>query len=149
MLEQKLEQDIKEALIARDSFRVTNLRGLKAVLLNIKVAKNKRQTGLSDEEVIEAFFKEAKKRQESADLYIQGGNKEKAEAELKEKDMIKSYLPTQLDENELSKIIDEAFDEIGEKGIRQMGQIVGMVKAKVGPGADGALIAKLTKEKLL
>lgn len=148
MLEDKLEQDIKSALLAKDSERVTTLRTLKATLLNIKVAQGKRDTGLSDDEVIEAFVKEAKKRQESADLYRQGGNNESAEKELREKSTIEEYLPEQLSEDEIAKTIDEVISSLGASGTSAMGQVIGQVKSKLGASADGAVIARLAKEKL-
>lgn len=148
MLEQQLEQDIKSALLAGDSVKVTTLRGLKAALLNVKVAEGKRDSGLTDDEVIAVFAKEAKKRQESADLYKQGGNQEKASAELGEKAVIEAYLPAQLSEDEINKLIDEAIAATGASGPQGMGQVIGQVKAKAGAAADGALIARLAKEKL-
>jgi uncharacterized protein YqeY len=148
MLEQQLEQDIKAALLAGDSTKATTLRGLKAVLLNVKVAQGKRDSGLSDDEVIAVFAKQAKQRQESADLYVQGGNQEKADAELAEKAIIESYLPAQMDEAEIVKIIDEVIAATGASGPQAMGQVIGQVKAKTGAAADGGVIARLAKEKL-
>src|SRR5437870_5728591 len=101
MLENKLEQDIKDALLAGNSQKVTTLRTLKSALLNVKVAEGKRESGLSDDEVIAIFSKEAKKRQESADLYQQGGDATRAAAELTEKAIIEEYLPAQLSEAEV------------------------------------------------
>ncbi|HUA12930.1 MAG TPA: GatB/YqeY domain-containing protein [Candidatus Sulfotelmatobacter sp.] len=148
MLEAKLEQDIKTALLAGDKRKATTLRGLKAVLLNVKVAEGKRDSGLSDNEVIESLAKEAKKRQESADLYIQGGNKERADQELAEKAIIEEYLPPKLSDDEIGNLITQAIKDTGAAGPQDMGKVIGAVKAKTGAGADGALIAKLTKEKL-
>lgn len=148
MLEQQLEQDIKTALLAGDSVKATTLRGLKATLLNVKVAEGKRDSGLSDEEVFKVFAKQAKQRQESADMYTQGGNKEKAEAELTEKAIIEAYLPTQLSEEEIAKLIDEVITATGASGPQAMGQVIGQVKAKAGASADGSVIARLAKEKL-
>lgn len=148
MLEQTLEQDIKTALLAGDSIKATTLRGLKASLLNVKVAEGKRDSGLTDEEVYKVFAKEAKQRQESATMYKQGGNNEKAEAELTEKAIIEAYLPTQLSEEEIGKLIDEAIATTGASGPQAMGQVIGKVKAKAGATADGSVIARLAKEKL-
>jgi uncharacterized protein YqeY len=148
MLEERLEQDIKTALLARDTHTLTTLRGLKATLLNIKVASGKRGTGLDDDEVIEALSKEAKKRQESADLYKQGGNSLRANLELKEKKIIQAYLPEQISENELTGIIEQVIKQSGATGMSMMGQVIGLTKAKVGAQADGSLIAKIVKEKL-
>ena len=112
MLEERIDQDIKAALLAGDKITATTLRGIKATLLNVKVASGKRESGLSDEEVLPILAKEAKKRQESADLYSQGGNQAKADAELTEKKLIEGYLPAQLDENELKGVIDEVIAEL-------------------------------------
>jgi uncharacterized protein len=148
MLEERLDQDIKAALLGGDKITATTLRGVKAVLLNLKVATGKRETGLSDEEVLPVLAKEAKKRQESADLYVQGGNQAKADAELTEKKLIEGYLPAQLSEAEITTLIDEAITQTGATGPQGMGQVIGQVKAKAGATADGALIARLAKEKL-
>ena len=148
MLEQKLEQDIKTALLAGDSVKATTLRGLKASLLNVKVAEGKRDSGLTDEEVYKVFAKEDKQRQESAEMYKQGNNQAKADAELAEKAIIEAYLPTQLSEAEISSLIDEVIAAAGASGPQAMGQIIGQVKAKTGATADGSVIARLTKEKL-
>src|ERR1700690_188304 len=109
MLEERIDQDIKTALLAGEKTTATTLRGLKAVLLNVKVATGKRDSGLSDEEVLPILAKEAKKRQESAELYVQGGNQERADAELAEKSLIEGYLPAQLSESELKAIIEEVI----------------------------------------
>ena len=148
MLEERLEQDIKAALLGGDKVKATTLRGLKASILNLKVAEGKRDSGLSDEEVMGVLAKEAKKRQESAELFKQGGNSEKAEAELTEKAVIEAYLPEQLGANELNKLIDEAITATGASGPQAMGQVIGQVRAQAGPAADGGLIARLVKEKL-
>ncbi len=147
-LEQRLEQDIKEALLSGDKTRATTLRTLKAVLLNVKVAKGKRESGLSDEEVLQIFGKEAKKRQESADFYKQGGSPDRAAAELAEKAVIEGYLPAQLSETEISVLVDEVIKQTGAAGPQAMGQVIGQVKARAGAAADGAVIARLAKEKL-
>jgi len=147
-LKDKLEQDIKQAMLSGDKTLVTTLRGLKSAILNVEVAQGIRDTGLPDEEVVTLFAKEAKKRQESADLYVQGGNQEKAEAELTEKKVIEGYLPAQLSEEEILKLVDEAIAATGANSPAQMGQVIGMVKQKTGAAADGGVIARLAKEKL-
>lgn len=147
-LEERIEQDIKAALLAGDKSKATVLRGLKATLLNVKVAEGKRDTGLEDDAVMAVLAKEAKKRQESADLYRQAGDQARTDQELAEKAIIEDYLPAQLGEEELIVIIDAAIAQAGASGPQAMGQIIGKVKAQAGPTADGATIAKLVKEKL-
>jgi uncharacterized protein YqeY len=147
-LEQRLEQDIKDALLGGDKTKATTLRGLKAALLNVKVAAGKRDSGLTDEEVQAVFAKESKKRQESADLYKQAGDAGRANAELAEKAVIEAYLPKQLSEDEIRKLVDEAIAQTGASGPQGMGQVIGQVKAKAGASADGATVARIAKEKL-
>ena len=146
MIETQLEQDIKTAMLAGAKDRVLTLKTIKSVLLSAKVAGGTRDSLLPDADVIALFSKEAKKRQESADLYKQGGNDVKAEAELSEKAIIETYLPAQLSAAEIIAIIDEVLAQLGDKAA--MGPVIGQVKARTNGAADGALIAKLVKEKL-
>ena len=143
-----IDADLKTAMLAGDKTLVTTLRGLKSVIMYEEVAKGLRDMGLDDDAVITLFSKEAKKRQESADMYVQGGNQEKADAELAEKTVIEKYLPAQMSDEELSTIIDDVIKSSGATSMQQMGQVIGAVKSKAGAGADGAKIAQLVKEKL-
>jgi uncharacterized protein YqeY len=145
MLEQKLEEDLKTAMLAGNAELVSTLRTLKSVILNKKVADGTRDMAMANDDVIILLSKEAKKRQESADLYNQGGRPELAEKELAEKAIIDAYLPESLSEEELGKLVDQAISGLDNPN---MGQIIGQVKAKAGAAADGALIAKLVKERL-
>lgn len=146
-IKQQLDIDLKTALLSGDKATATTLRGLKAVILNEEVAKGVRDSGLDDDVVTALLQKEAKKRQESADLYKQGGNIEKHDAELAEKAAIEKYLPAQLTEAEITIFVDEAIQSIGNDP-QKMGQIIGAAKQKAGAAADGAIIARIVKERL-
>ena len=148
MIKQRLQDDVKAAMLAGDSLRLETLRGLKSTILYAEVAAGKRETGLDDESIVSLFAKEAKKRQESAELYVQGGSQDRADKELTEKAIIEEYLPAQLSEAELTVIIDEIISQVKPEGPQQMGQVIGQVKSRVGNTADGALVARLVKEKL-
>ena len=145
MLEQRIEADIKTALLAGDKEQALTLRTIKSALLSVKVNTGKRESGLSDDEVITILAKEAKKRQESADFYVQGGAQDRADKELAEKAVIDSYLPQQLDEAAIVALVDEA---LAANPSANMGALIGSIRAKAGATADGALIARLVKEKL-
>jgi len=148
-LRQQLDDDVKAAMLAGDSLRVETLRGLKTVILYADVAAKKRDTGgIADDEILTLFAKEVKKRQESADLYVQGGSQERADKELAEKAIIETYLPAQLSEAELAEIIDAAIKEQGAEGMQAMGKVIAAVKAQVGNSADGSVVARLVKERL-
>ncbi len=148
MIEQRIEQDLKTALLSRDSLRVSTLRTVKSSLLYLKVELGKRDVGLTDDEVISILSKEAKKRQESADLYLQGGNQTYADKELAEKAMIEEYLPAQLTENEVEAIVNDVMKTFDSSDKSAMGKIIGEVKKRTTGAADGALIARIVKEKI-
>lgn len=148
MLEDKINQDLKAALLGGDKALATILRGLKSSLLYVKIANNSRDKVMPDEAVIAVFQKEAKKRQESADLYLQGGNRERAAAELAEKAVISKYLPAQLTDKEITKIVDDAIASLAGSGQPTIGVVIGLVKAQAGGKADGSVIARIVKDHL-
>jgi uncharacterized protein YqeY len=147
-LKQQIDQDLKAAMLAGDKTLTTTLRGLKSAILNMEIAQGSRDSGLSEVDTINVLAKESKKRQESADLYVQGGNQERADAELQEKSVIERYLPRQISEEDLIKLINQAITDMGANSPQQMGQVIGAVKQKAGASADGGTIARLVKEKL-
>jgi uncharacterized protein YqeY len=148
VLKARIDQDLKTALLAGDKVLATTLRGLKSVILYAEVAKGNREQGLPDEEIVSLLSKEAKKRQESADLFTRGGNAEKATAELAEKKAIEVYLPAQLADEDIAAIVSEVIAELGASGPSAMGQVIGAVKQKTAGQADGGRIAQLVKEYL-
>jgi uncharacterized protein len=147
-VQEQIEKDLKQALLSGDKAKAETLRGLKSALLNEAISQNARETGLTDEQIQKVLAKESKKRQEAADLYKQGGAAERAGAELAEKAIIDAYLPEQMGEDEVAKIVDEEIAKAGQPAMQDMGRIIGAVRARAGGQADGALIAKLVKEKL-
>lgn len=148
MIKQQLQDDLKAAMLAGDAARTETLRGLKSAILYAEVASGKRDEGLSDAEIEALFAKEAKKRQESADLYIQGGSQERAQKELAEKAVIETYLPEQLSEEQVAATVDAVISAQGAQGAQAMGAVIGAVKQQLGNTADGSVIAKLVKERL-
>ena len=149
MLKQQLAQDLKSALLAGEKARATTIRGLKSVILYAEVAKGTRAEGLADEEIIALFAKEAKKRQESADLFVKGGAQDRADAELAEKAIIEQYLPKKLTDDELIVIVDEVIASLPVSGAQAMGQAISQIKERTSGQADGSRIAQLVKERLL
>jgi hypothetical protein len=149
MLKQRIEQDLKTALRAGDANRLSVLRSLKSAIIYAEVAKGvKGGDGLSDGAIEEVLAKEAKKRQESADAFAKAGIQDRADGELKEKEIIKQYLPRALSRDELQALVREAIENTIEASPQNMGRIIGEVKQRAGATADGALIAQLVKEGL-
>lgn len=147
-LKDDISADLKTAMLARDEFVTTTLRGLKAAILNEEVAKGLRDEGLDDDAIEQLIARESKKRDEAAKLFEQGGNQASADKERAEKELLAKYLPAQLSEAEVSAMVDEAVADIKPEGMKDMGRVIGAVKAKAGNAADGALVARLVKEKL-
>lgn len=147
-LKERINSDLKEALLGGDRFKAETLRGLKAALLNEEVAQGKRDEGIGDSAIEQLVAREVKKRNESAELYEQNGRSEAAADERKEAEILSAYLPAQLSEEELQTIVEAAVKELGANGPGDMGKVIGVVKSKVGNTASGAIVAKLVKQAL-
>lgn len=150
MLKEKLQEDLKTSMLARDSFTTDVLKGLKTAIQYEEVAKSKREEGLNDDEILAVFKKESKKRQDSIDMYMQGNNIDQADKETKEKAIIDAYLPAQLSEDQVNQLIDSTLSELGisEPTRQDMGKIMGAVKSKSGPNLDGSMLAKLVNQRI-
>lgn len=145
-IKEQLDQDIKQAMLAGKKDLVTTLRGLKSAILYVEVAESKRDSGLPEDQVIGLLQKEARKRQESADLYRQGKNEEKAAHEETEKSIIEGYLPAQMSEEEVKALVAAEAAMLGDITPQQLGQLIGAVKQASKGTADGAMIARFAKE---
>ena len=145
-LKQRIQEDLKTALLSGNRTTAEVLRGLKAAILNEEVAQGTRDSGLSDDAVEKLIAKEVKKRHESATLYEKGGRAELAITERQEADILSEYLPEQLSEEGLREIIAVTIAGSTTEGAQAMGQVIGLVKQQVGNRADGATIARLVKE---
>jgi uncharacterized protein YqeY len=148
MLKERIEQDLKKAMLGGDKQRVSTLRIIKSAMLYEEVAKGKRESGLSDEEITNLLSREAKKRQETAELYQKSREGERAEAELAEKAIIEVYLPKQLSDDELINVVEECIKRIGASSMQDMGHVIADVKQQVYGSADGGRIARFVKERL-
>lgn len=148
-IKEQIEQDIKQAMLAGDKTLTTTLRTIKSAALNLEVANGSREQGLTDEQYTDLLAKEAKKRQESADMYTQGNRPDSAQAELAEKAIIEKYLPVQLSNEDLSTLVAQVIKELGATGPQAMGQVISEVKKRSAGQADGGRIATLVKAGLV
>jgi uncharacterized protein YqeY len=143
-----MERDLKEALLGRDVVAVNALRGLRAAILEVEVAEGKRGEGLSDAEIEKVVAREVKKRREAIEYYVAGGRGELVEAEEGEMGVLERYLPRQLSREEILEKVDDVLMSLPEATMADMGRVIGEVKAVVGQGAEGAVVARLVKERL-
>jgi uncharacterized protein len=144
MLE-KLHEDLKQAMRDKDEIKVSTLRILIAEIKNAEIAKSQ---AISDQDIISVLQKEAKKRKEAAAGFRQGGREESAQVEEKELEVIQTYLPEQLSDEELTKIVKEAITELGASSIQDMGRVIGKVMSQEAGKVDGGRVSALVKEKL-
>ena len=147
-LKARITDEMKAALLGGNRFRGDVLRNVKAAILNEEVSLGKRDEGLNDAEVEKVLAREVKKRVESAELYRSNGRAELAEPEEQEAEILREFLPEQLSEAEVMAIVEDVVASMDDVSIQKMGQVIGAVKQKISNAADGALIARIVKEKL-
>lgn len=147
-LKSKIDNDLKAALLGGNHFAAETLRVVKAVILDEEIAQNKRDEGLGDDIIEQLLAKEVKKRNESAEIYVNASRLELAEQEKAENEIICNYLPKQLSEDEIEVVASRIVGDTGASGMSSMGQVIGLVKKELGSSADGAIIAKIVKSLL-
>lgn len=147
-MQEKIQADLKQAMLSGDKARAETLRGLKSALQYEAVGASKKPDQLTEEEVQKVLAREAKKRAEAAELYNKAGEAGRADAELAEKAVIDTFLPEQLSEDEIAKAVDEELSKLDNPQPSDMGKVIGAVRGRLGAAADGATIARLVKEKL-
>lgn len=149
-LKAKLKEDLTAAIRERAELRSATLRLTLTAIAKEEVA-GKTARELSDDEVLKVIAKEAKKRREAADAFAEGGRQEQADREKAEGELLATYLPKQLSDDDLDQIVAEAVEEAkaaGAEGPRAMGQVMKIVNPKVAGLADGGRVAAAVKQRL-
>lgn len=144
MIAQTLQQKIGEALKAGDRVRLETLKMLSSAFNYEKIAK---QHELTDEEELAVIRKEAKQRRDSIEAYGKAGRQDMADSEKAELAILQEYLPPELGEQELSKLVTDAITQSGAKTMADMGRVIGIVKSRA-PNVDGTKIAQIVSSKL-
>ncbi len=144
----KIDQEVKEAMIARAADRLSVLRMLKAAVKNAAIEKGGADAVSTDEEVLAVVRKEVKKRQDSVTSFEAGGRPELAEKEKAEISVLQTYLPAELPVEELEKIVDAAIAEAGATSKQQMGAVMKLAQAKAAGRADGKTLSQLVQKRL-
>lgn len=143
----KISDDIKKAMLARDKVRLEALRGIKKEFLEAKTAKGAGGV-LTDEAAIKILTKMAKQRKESAAIYAENNRPELAENELAEAKVIEEYLPAQLTPEELEAELKKIIAETGAEGPKDMGKVMGVASKALAGRAEGRAISAKVKELL-
>ena len=143
----KVSEDIKAAMKARDKVRLETLRNIKKVFLEAKTAPGANDT-LEDADALKILQKLAKQGRESAQTYIDNGRQDLADDELAQAAVIEEYLPKQLSEAEIEVEVKTVIAETGAQGMKDMGRVMGVVTKQLAGRADGRAISTVVKRLL-
>jgi uncharacterized protein YqeY len=146
-LKERLQSDLTEAIRSRDELRSGTIRMVLTAITNEEVS-GKSARVLTDAEIITVLSREAKKRREAADAFKDAGRADRAEQETNEGKVITEYLPEQLSEEDIKKIIADAIAETGASGPAGMGVVMKAIQPKVAGKADGGTVSGLVKAAL-
>ena len=146
-LKEVLQGDLTAAIRSRDELKSGTIRMVLTAITNEEVF-GKTARALTEPEIITVLSREAKKRREAAEAFADGGRHERAEREKLEGEFIITYLPAQLSEEEIKKLIQEAITESGALGPAGMGQVMKIVSPKIAGKADGGTVSALVKSAL-
>jgi uncharacterized protein YqeY len=160
-LKEKIQTDVKKAMQEKDALRVSVLRMLRAAIFNkekekrAKLSKTEEKlekldelSKLTDEETNEVISSEVKKRKESIEQYEKGNRQDLADQEKKELEILMKYLPEQMSEEEIRKLVKEKIEEMGASGPKDTGKVMGAVMPQLKGKADGNVVNKIVQEEL-
>ena len=146
-LKETLQSDLTEAIRSRDEMSSGTIRMVLSAITNEEVS-GKSARVLTDAEIITVLSREAKKRREAAEAFAEAGRADRATAEIEEGKVIARYLPEQLSEADLKRMIADAIAETGATGPSGMGQVMKLIQPKIAGKADGGLVSTLVKAGL-
>ena len=145
-MEDQLKEDLKAAMLDHDERRVSVLRLLLSELKYAQIQKGDAFKGTED--ILTVIQKAVKQRKESIDSFKKGGREDLASIEQAELEILQAYLPKQMTDEELTKLIDEAITKVDAKTQADMGKVIGLVLGAAGQKAEGSRVSMLVKERL-
>lgn len=152
ILKEKIESDVVSALKSSDSVRTTTLRMLLAAIHNVEIEEKGKSGGkdvvLEDDEIVSVVRKEIKKRKEAIDMYKKGNRDELAEKEKTELGILEKYVPSQMSEEEIAKVVEGVIAETKPTGPVDFGRVMREAMKQLKGKADASVVACLTKQKL-
>lgn len=143
-LEEKINVDIKAAMLAKEQGKLEAIRAIKAGLLLLKSSGKP----VTEDDEIKAMQKMVKQRKESADIYLQQNRKDLADVELLQLSVIEQYLPKQMGEAEIRAALTQIITQVGAKSPADMGKVMGVATKQLAGKADGKIISELVKQLL-
>lgn len=147
-LEKLINEDIKQAMLAKDAKKLEALRAIKAALLLEKTGKDTSGGEIPESVELKLLQKLVKQRRESAETYIAQNRPDLAEVEIFQAQIIEKYLPEQMSTDDVKKAVADVIAQTGAAGMKDMGKVMGMVSKQLEGKADNKMIATLVKELL-
>lgn len=147
-LEEMIQNDLKEAMKAKDAVKLAAVRGIKSAILLAKTAEGAADKALEDSDIVKIIQKLVKQRKESAEQYTAAGRPELAQNELDEISKMEKYLPKQLNPAEIEAEVKAVIEQLGAKTKAEMGKVMGVVTKKLAGLADGRAISEAVKRNL-
>lgn len=147
-LQQHVMEEMKAAMKAKDKVALESLRAIKSALLLAKT-DNGSNAELSEEDEIQLVQKLVKQRKDSAAIFTEQGREDLAAPELAQVAIIEKFLPAQLSEEEIEKVVEKTISAVGASGMKDMGKVMGMVSKELAGQADGKTISTIVKSKLV
>tara|TARA_R100001369_G_scaffold60701_1_gene87485 strand:- start:807 stop:1256 length:450 start_codon:yes stop_codon:yes gene_type:complete len=146
-LQKQIMNAMKVAMKEKDANALEALRSVKSALLLAQTESGAKKE-LTEEEEVKLLQKQVKQRKDSAAIYKEQGREDLAEPELKQAAIIENFLPAQLSEEEVAKVVDEIITQTGAESMKDMGKVMGMANKKLAGQADGKTISGIVKARL-
>jgi uncharacterized protein YqeY len=147
-LQQEIMTAMKVAMKEKNQTSLTALRAIKSAIL-LEQTESGAKAELTEEQELKILQKQVKQRKDSSAIYLEQGREDLATPELAEAEIISQFLPEALSEEEVSKIVEKAINDVGAEGMKDMGRVMGVVSKIVAGKADGKTISSIVKSKLL
>ena len=144
-LKEQLQEDLKTALFAKDSLKVSTIRMLLSDMKNFSIEK---QRELEDTDVVSLVERQVKRHRESIEGFEKGARAEMAEKEKRELEILQTYLPEQLSEQQIAAEVEKAISSTSASTIADMGKVMGVLMPKVQGQADGSVVSNVVRELL-
>ena len=154
MLLDCIKKDLKIAMKAKDTLKISTLRMITSSIKNIEISnrgssnEDSLEDSLSDSEIIQLLSKMIKQRKESAEIYSSSNRNDLEKKENDEIEIIEQYMPSQIDDQEVSKLIDQVINETNSSSIKDMGEVMSVLKEKYSGQMDFGKASSIVKEKL-
>ena len=144
----KLQEELTKSMLARNELKTSVLRMLISAINYYEIQKGGAGYSASEEDIISVIGSQAKQRRDSIEEYNKANRPELADKEQKELEILQTYMPAQMGEDEVKKLVSEAVSQTGASTIQDMGKVMGILMPKVKGKADGSLVSNLVKQAL-